>query len=59
MSNADEIYRIWTLRDKDSRTVNDAEKLADESWAMGLRLHRNRNTHNQLVMQSVRSRLAR
>lgn len=54
MNQQNKIWKLWQSRDEQQRTGQEAEKLADEAWALGLRLDRHPDRHYQLVMALVR-----
>ncbi|MFJ5375230.1 hypothetical protein ACIPTP_22145 [Pectobacterium versatile] len=54
MSTKNKIWTLWQTRNKEQRTREEVIYLADEAWAIGLRLSRNQNTHYQMVMDVVR-----
>ncbi|QHP82786.1 hypothetical protein EO763_23110 (plasmid) [Pectobacterium odoriferum] len=54
MSTKNKIWTLWQTRNKEQRTREEVIYLADEAWAIGLRLSRNQNTHYQMVMDLVR-----
>lgn len=54
MNVRNKIWILWQSENYRQRTGDEAETLAREAWAQGLRLSSNENTHYQLVMEMVR-----
>ncbi|GKW03126.1 hypothetical protein ACS91J_03290 [Pectobacterium carotovorum] len=54
MNTQDEIWKRWQSREIHQRTSEEAVRLAEETWSLGLRLSRHQHMHYQLVMDVVR-----
>lgn len=52
-----QVYAEWTARPENLRLQKYTEIFIDHTWITGLRLHKYRSIHAQLIMQIIRSEI--